>query len=281
MPDMTREEHVARVTAWRADREERLRRPDGWLTLVGLHWLVPGENHLGAHPANQVVLHGHEVPPRVATLKLQGGSVRLQPHDGVRLLHAGAPVGEMMLDDDRDEQPTVLELGTLRLHLIRRGDRVGLRIRDAAAPARQRFSGIDCFPIDPTWRIAARFEAAAPQATLEIVDVTGTISRLPKPGSVAFEREGGSWRIAALPGGDDGSLWLIFGDATNGTDTYGGGRYLYTEPPLPDGSVVVDFNLAYNPPCVFSPHATCPLPPPPNRLALRIEAGERAYHASE
>jgi uncharacterized protein (DUF1684 family) len=280
MPKMTPEEHVAQVAAWRADRDERLRSPDGWLTLVGLHWLVPGENHVGAHPANQVVLHGHEIPPRVGSLWLENGSVRLQPHDGVELLHAGTPAGEMTLEDDRDEQPTVLELGTLRLHLIRRGDRVGLRVRDGAAPALQRFGGMESFPIDPTWRIVARFEAAAPEATLEIVDITGTRSLEATPGTVAFEREGSSWRIAALPGDDDGSLWLIFGDATNGTDTYGGGRYLYTEPPLPDGRVVVDFNLAYNPPCVFSPHATCPLPPRQNRLPIRIEAGERAYHTS-
>ena len=274
------DDYAAQVAAWRIARDERLRSPDGWLTLVGLHWLVPGENHVGAHPANQVVLHGHEIPPRVGSLWLEDGTVRLEPHDGVELLHAGEPAREMLLEDDRKEQPTVLALGTLRLHLIRRGDRVGLRVRDAAARARQRFVGMDHFPIDPTWRIVARFEAAAPEATLEIVDVTGMVSHLPNPGTVAFERDGSTRRIAALPG-DDGSLWLIFGDATNGTDTYGGGRYLYTEPPLPDGSVVVDFNLAYNPPCVFSPFATCPLPPRPNRLPIRIEAGERAYHASE
>jgi uncharacterized protein (DUF1684 family) len=278
---MTPKEHAAQVAAWRADRDRRLRSPDGWLTLVGLHWLVPGENHVGAHPANQVVLHGHDIPPRVASLWLKDGGVRLQPHDGVELLHAGAPAGEMTLEDDRDEHPTVLELGTQRLHVIRRGDRVGLRVRDTAAPALRRFAGMESFPIDPTWRIVARFEAAPPGATLEIVDITGTRTFETTPGTVDFEREGSTWRIAALPGDDDGTLWLIFGDATNRTDTYGGGRYLYTEPPLPDGSVVVDFNLAYNPPCVFSPHATCPLPPRQNRLALRIEAGERAYHASE
>ena len=97
------------------------------------------------------------------------------------------------------------------------------------------------------------------------------------PACSPSSRGGATWHLDALPGGEDGSLWLIFGDATNGTDTYGGGRYLYTEPPLADGSVVVDFNLAYNMPCVFSPYATCPLPPPQNRLPLRIEAGERRY----
>lgn len=134
------------------------------------------------------------------------------------------------------------------------------------------------FPIDPGWRVTARFEAAPAGHEMEIVDITGAVSHEPSPGVVAFERDGATWRIEALPGDDDGSLWLVFADATNGAETYGGGRMLYTEPVAADGSAVVDFNLAYNPPCVFSPYATCPLPPAQNRLALRIDAGELAYH---
>ena len=116
-----------------------------------------------------------------------------------------------------------------------------------------------------------------PDRTLEIVDVTGTVSREPTPGTVRFERDGATWRLQALPGGEDGELWLIFADATSGRTTYGGGRFLSSEPMSPDGSIVLDFNLAYNPPCVFSPFATCPMPPAPNRLPLAIEAGERGY----
>ncbi|MDP9468620.1 MAG: DUF1684 domain-containing protein [Chloroflexota bacterium] len=277
MPDIAPEDHASLVTAWRAARDARLRDPDGWLTLVGLHWLEVGENHLGAHPANQVVLHGHEIPPRVGSLWVENGQARLVPHAGVEVLHAGKPIGEMLLEDDHDGHPTLLELGNLRFHLIRRGDRLALRVRDATAPELGQFQGMDSFPIDPGWRLVAQLEPAPAEATVEIVDITGSVSRDPTPGTVAFDRDGTTWRIEALPGGEDGSLWLIFGDATNGTDTYAGGRYLYTEPPATDGSVVVDFNLAYNPPCVFSPYATCPLPPAQNRLALRIEAGERRY----
>jgi uncharacterized protein (DUF1684 family) len=274
---MTPQEHTTEVAASRAARDQSLRSPDGWLALVGLHWLVLGENHVGAHPSNQVVLHGHDIPPRIGSLWVEDGRVRLLPHAGVEVLHAGKPVGETALEDDRDEHPTVLELGTLRFHLIRRGERLALRVRDVAAPALAAFRGMDHFRTDASWRVTARLEPAPPDTTVEIVDITGARSLETTPGTVAFEREGATWRIVALPGGDDGSLWLIFGDETNGTDTYGGGRFLYSEPPLPDGSVVVDFNLAYNPPCVFSPYATCPLPPPENRLNLRIEAGERRY----
>ncbi len=275
---MTPEEHATQVAEWRAARDQRLRSADGWLALVGLHWLSPGENRVGAHPANQIVLQGEGIPPRAGSLWLgDDGRVGLVPHPGVDLLHDGARAHETTLVDDHDAHPTVLELGTLRFHLIRRGERIGVRVRDTAAPPLATFRGMDHFPIDPSWRVTARFEPAPPGATLEIVDITGALSQDATPGTVAFERDGTTWRIEALSGGDDGSLWLIFGDATNGTDTYGGGRFLYTEPLAADGSVVVDFNLTYNPPCVFSPYATCPLPPPQNRLALRIEAGERRY----
>ena len=277
---MTPDQHAAQVAAWRADRDARLRSPDGWLALVGLHWLEPGENHVGAHPANQVVLHGHEIPPRIGSLWLEDGVVRLVPHEGVEVLHAGKPVGEMVLEDDHSEHMTVLELGTLRFHVIRRGDRLGVRVKDSAAPALKRFTGIEHFPIDAGWRIEGRLEPVPADARLEIIDITGAVSRDPTPGTFVFARAGATWRIAALAGGEDGSLFLVFGDLTNETDTYGGGRFLYTDPPEADGRVVADFNLAYNPPCVFSEFATCPLPPAENRLSLRIEAGEKDWHAS-
>jgi len=272
---MIPEEHAAQVVQWRAERDARLRSPDGWLALVGLSWLTPGENHVGAHPSNQVVLHGHEVPPRVGSLWLEDGGVQFVPHEGVDL-------PETTLKDDAEGDPTVLELGSLRFHVIKRGDRFGVRVRDAKVPALATFTGLPHFPIDPGWRVTGRMETAPAVTTIEIVDITGAHSREATPGTVAFERDGATWRIAALPGGEnDGSLWLIFGDATNGTDTYGGGRFLVTEPVGSDGTVVVDFNLAYNPPCIFSPYATCPLPPPENKLALRIEAGEKAWHPDQ
>jgi uncharacterized protein (DUF1684 family) len=266
--------HAAHVAEWRAERDARLRSTDGWLTLVGLFWLTPGENPVGADPSNPVLLPGSGIPPRVGSLWLEGERVRFVPHEGVDL-----PEGALV--DDLAGEPTVLELGSLRFHVIRRGDRFGVRVRDAAAPTLATFTGLPYFPVDPSWRVTARLEAAPPGATIEIMDITGALSRDATAGSVAFEREGTTWRIAALPADEsEGCVWLVFGDATNGTDTYGGGRFLYTEPVADDGTVVVDFNLAYNPPCVFSPYATCPLPPSQNRLALRIEAGEKEWHPS-
>lgn len=264
---MTPQEHRQAVLVWRAEREARLRDPDGWLTLVGLHWLEPGENRLGSGIDNEVVLRGSDVPQRAGTLVLENQNVVLR-----RPGRADVP-----MQPDVTGEPTTLDLGTLRMYVIQRGDRFGLRVRDHASPALAAFRGMEHFPIDPGWRITARLERASPGATLEVADVTGQVGDEPWPGTVAFQRDGREWRVHALPGDEDGSLWLVFADATNGRTTYGGGRFLYTEPVQDDGTVVVDFNLAYNPPCAFSPFATCPLPPPANRLALAIEAGERAY----
>lgn len=273
---MTPDEHAASVAAWRRAREGRLRSPDGWLALVGLHWLAPRENHVGAHPANQVVLQGGGLPPRVGSLWLEDGRVRLVPHPEANLLIDGELASERWLNDDHDPDTTVLEVGSLRMHLIRRGERIGLRVRDAEAPALQAFTGMHHFPVDHAWRVEGRLEPAPAGATVEVMDITGVPSEQPTPGVMTFTRDGRAWRLTALDGGE-GSLWLVFADATSGGETYGGGRFLYTEPVAADGSVVADFNIAHNPPCVFSPYATCPLPPPENRLPLSIRAGERDY----
>jgi uncharacterized protein (DUF1684 family) len=266
---MTPGEHRASVEAWRAARDARLRDPDGWLTLVGLHWLEPGENRFGAAVDNDLVLRGADVPERAGSLVLQDGRVALR--------RDGRP--DVELQPDLTGEPTTLDMGTLRMYVIQRGDRFGLRVRDRASPALDAFEGIEHFPIDLGWRLVGRLAAAPPGTTLEVVDVIGLVTHEPSPGIVSFERDGRTWRLHALPGDDHRSLWLVFADATNGRTTYGGGRFVYSEPVAADGSVIVDFNLAYNPPCVFTPFATCPLPPAVNRLPLAIEAGERMFAA--
>jgi uncharacterized protein len=255
------------VERWHSDRVARLRQPQGWLSLVALHWLTAGPN--------DVALTSRLVPTfRVAVgdgeVRALGDALR---HEGDHLPPEGLP-----LVPDADGNPTMLELGSLRIILIRRGERLGLRVWDREAEALRGFAGIDRFAVDPRWRIAARFEPR-PGHTIPVADVLGDVTQDPSPGSVSFSVDGVECRLDALEGGDKGELFLVFGDSTNGAETYAGGRFLYTDPPV-DGHVAVDFNLAYNPPCVFSPYATCPLPPTQNRLPVRIEAGEKEYHAA-
>ena len=269
-------QYEAGVERWHAERDARLRSPDGWLALVGLHWLTPGEHEFGQHPSNPIRLSGRGVPPLAGHLLVgDDGTVRVRPHHGAPLTRAGQPVvGELELEDDLGGDPTIVELGSLRFHVIRRGERVGLRVRDTEAPAFRAFGGVPRFPVDPAWRLVARFELADPAHTIAVPDVLGDVTQDHSPGWVAFSVDGQPQRLAALEGDEDGSLWLIFADATNGGTTYAAGRFLYTEPPTAEATVVVDFNLAYNPPCVFSPYATCPLPPAGNRLTVSIPAGE-------
>ena len=268
---MTESPHEAAVEAWRDKRYAALRREMGWLTLVGLGWLRDGVNRLGTGPDVDVRLPSG--PALVGTVTLEGG--RVVADGGFR--HAGEAVADLELVDDEDGRPTLLEVESLRLCLIRRGGQLAIRTWDTDASARREFDGVDHWPVDPAWLIEARFEVT-PGRVLRVPDVLGFIEEEPSPGEVVFTVADAERRLQALSGGDSGELWLVFGDLTNGAETYGGGRFLYTDPPAADGSVSVDFNRAYNPPCVFSPFATCPLPWAANRLETRIEAGERMYH---
>jgi uncharacterized protein len=264
-------EHEAEVEAWRAGRYMNLRRDQGWLTLAGLGWLKPGVNRLGSAPDADVVLPSG--PPDAGTVTVTDHGVLA---DGA-LLHDGRPARSLQLVTDATGEPTLLEVGDLRLCVIERGGRLGIRTWDTASALRMSFEGIDHWPVDPAWRLEARHEPT-PEATLEVPDVIGIVERQQTPGTVAFEVADVTHRLQGLQGGPNGELWLVFGDATNGHETYAGGRFLYTDAPGPDGTVIVDFNRAYNPPCVFSPYATCPLPWPANRLPFRVEAGERMFH---
>jgi uncharacterized protein (DUF1684 family) len=151
-----------------------------------------------------------------------------------------------------------------------------VRVKDTRSPALAAFKDVETYPIRPAWRVTARFEPYEPPKPVAVPNILGQIENLPSPGAVVFERDGKTYRMDALSGGEDGSLFLIFGDETNHRDTYGGGRFLDTAAPR-DGKVVVDFNEAYNPPCAFTAFATCPLPPKGNKLAIRVEAGEKKY----
>ncbi|HYI65391.1 MAG TPA: DUF1684 domain-containing protein [Candidatus Limnocylindrales bacterium] len=264
--------HRNAVEAWREQRYAALRREIGWLTLAGLDWLRPGVNRIGTLPDGEVVLPSG--PMEAGTFTLADGEVRADgTADGLSI--EGAPVVDRRLVNDQQGEATLLELGPLRLCVIERGGRMAVRTWDTESTARRDFSGIDHWPVTDRWRLDATFEATG--RSLHVPDVLGTVEEEISPGDVVFEVDGVAHRLNALSGGDAGELWLVFGDATNGVETYGGGRFLYTGAPDADGRVVVDFNRAYNPPCVFSPYATCPLPWPANRLPIRVEAGERSW----
>jgi uncharacterized protein len=272
------EAHRAEIETWRAKRIASLKREDGWLTLVGLFWLQEGENGFGSDPAsNRIVFPKGTTPKTMGSLDLSKGIVTLRATPDAGLTSDGSPVTTLKLRSDAEGNPTVVNHGRISFFLIQRGERLGVRVKDSANPTLLSFHGLDNYPIDRRWRFDARLDAYRPSKTIAVPNILGNVDHEKSPGAVVFEAAGRSYRIDAVqePGSEE--LFLIFGDQTNGVETYGGGRFLYTAPPDKDGHVVLDFNKAYNPPCVFTPYATCPLPPPQNRLALRVEAGERKY----
>ena len=278
-PEAAAATYEQEMAAWHRERIAGLKREDGWLTLVGLFWLDEGENRFGSGAGNKVIFPEGSAPVLAGTFERHGREVKVHAAPGVALTHDGQPVADLALAGENNPGgPTQLALGSLRFFVIYRGDRVGVRVKDTKSPARAAFSDIDTYPVRPAWRVTARFEPYAPPKPVAVPNILGQVENSPSPGAVVFERDGRTYRLDALSGGEDGSLFLIFGDATNSKDTYGGGRFLDTAAPK-DGKVVVDFNQAYNPPCAFTAFATCPLPPKQNKLALRVEAGEKKYGA--
>ncbi|MDX2012239.1 MAG: DUF1684 domain-containing protein [Myxococcaceae bacterium] len=222
-----------------------------------------------------IVLDTPNAPALLGTLTVDGGAIGFEAAPGVDVQVNGKRVTKTALSDDSAGAPTVLEVGSLKAHVIKRKDQRFLRVKDREHPARQRFDALSWFEPAPAWRVRGTFEAADAGVFIEVTNVLGQVEPQPVRGTVAFRLDGGTQRLVALDG-TDGGLFLIFKDATAGRSTYGAGRFLDTPAPTADGRVEVDFNRAVNPPCAFTAFATCPLPPRANVLKVAIEAGERA-----
>lgn len=264
--------------AWRDQRRERLLAPDGWASLVGLHWIDPGSHYLGSDTDNGIRLAMG--PEHMGMLDLEGRRVRFVPDKGATLTLDGQPLtGAASLRTDMAEQgPSVIGFdgGKGQATVIERGGRHALRVKHADAPSRVRFAGLDYWPADAGWKIEGTFVPHPAGQTIEIASIIGTTDQVPNPGAIEFTRGGKTYRIEAQDEGE-GELFLVFADRTNGHGSYGAGRFLYAPMPDANGKVMLDFNQSYNPPCAFTAFATCPLPPPQNRLDLAITAGEKAY----
>lgn len=265
----TYEEEILR---WRQKMEDDLRAEDGWLTLIGLFWLAEGENRFGAAEDNQIVLPADKAPPHAGSFVLRGGAVTLEAAPEAPVLLDGRPVSSRALQAGAD--PELISLGDLDMFVIRRGDRYAIRARDRRHPARETFAGRHWMPVDEEYRVVARFSAYDPPRTVSIATVLGTIEERVNPGFLTFTLKGQECRLEALV--EDDKLFILFRDQTSGDTTYPAARYLKAAMPE-HGLTTLDFNRAYSPPCAFTAFATCPLPPPQNRLPLRVEAGE-LYH---
>jgi len=267
--------YMEEIDGWKAKRLESLKSPQGYLTLAGLFPLAEGKNSFGSAGDNALVFPSG-APAHAGVFILEKGAVTLEVTAGVEIASAGEPVSAMPLGSDIDEETTMLEMGSFRFYVIDRSGDLYIRLKDLDSELLKQFDGVDCFPADSAWRIEGRLEVYDPPRTISMPNVLGGEFEELCPGRVVFEVRGEKCSLEPV-NASGGRLFFVFGDDSSGLETYGGGRFLVSDGPSEDGTVVLDFNKAYNPPCAFSPFATCPLPHDANRLGVRIEAGEKTW----
>jgi uncharacterized protein (DUF1684 family) len=258
---------------WRAAREARLKEPNGWLSVAGLFWLREGAQTLGSGAQSDIALPSG-APRQVGTLRLKSGVVTFEPKSGSGVTVSGKPATTMALRPDTEEHPDLVQAGSIALTIIKRGDRLGVRMRDPDAVTRREFTGCKWFTAAEKWRVKAKWVAYPEAKKIKITNILGMTDDEPSPGYAEFTINGKTQRLE--PVAEDGGLSFMFKDATSGNLTYAPGRFLDADPPK-DGFVILDFNQAYNPPCAFTAYATCPLPPRQNTLTIAVEAGEKKY----
>ena len=268
-------DYVKTVEKWRSERETNLKKETGWLTVAGLFWLKDGINTVGAGENFDVRLTDNFKKGKFGEIDFKNGAATLKVESGVEAQSDGKSISTIDLVSDEKGKPTEIRTGTQTFYLIRREDRFGIRLKDSNSEARRNFKGLHWFPVDESSKVAARFEAFPEPKEVMVPNVLGGNFKMKSPGILKFTLKGKECSLQPVTE-DDGTLFIIFGDGSNRNETYKSGRFLYADKPV-NGEAVLDFNKAENPPCAFTPFATCPLPPPQNKLEVEIKAGEKRY----
>jgi len=265
------------MQVWQQKRIQALKDPSGWINLTGLFWLKPGKNSFGSAPINDFVYQHKNMPSKAGYFLLENQQVYWVSNSGINIKINDSVITKALVFEKGKDQAPLMALGSLRWNIIQREEKIGLRLRDLASPLLTSFKGTERFALDSNLRLLAHLEPAQ-QNKLLIANVLGQISPLASPGKLVFNIKGTTYTLDALEEGDE--LFILFGDATSGNETYPAGRFLYTNKPDANGNTILDFNKAFNPPCAFTKFATCPLPPKQNILPIAIKAGEKNYHSN-
>jgi uncharacterized protein (DUF1684 family) len=257
---------------WKQEQVDDLKK--NWLTLAGLFWLKPGANSVGSDPTNAIVLPQGTAAAHAGSFELQVETVTVKFLPGVQARIGGSAASSGQLQLDVSGKPTIVELGSLRMLAIKRGQRIGIRVRDLDSAAARNYAGPVFYPLNMNFRVTAKWIASDGKKTIDVPNVLGDVIPTPVAGVAKFSIDGREVSLTDLGGDPAKGLFFVFNDLTSKTDTYPGGRFLDTDPVV-NGMVVLDFNRANNPPCAVTPYATCPLAPKENRLSVAIPAGEK------
>ncbi len=267
--------HKKEIGEWQQKRNAYQVSENGWVNLAGLFWLKEGINTFGSGADNDLVFPQGKIPEHAGFLLVNQNEITVSGAPEVAFNIQDRVVSSAVIFHPDSARVTVA-YGPLRWFVIKRGDQYGIRLRDLDHPLLKTFHGIECFPVDPAWRIAGKVEWADSTRTIDVTNVLGQTAPQRSVGTLVFSYQGQEYRLDALDEGGN-EFFIIFGDETNARDTYGAGRYLYVPVPESGDAVIIDFNKAYNPPCAFTEFATCPLPPQQNVLPFAIPAGEKNY----
>lgn len=272
-------EYQNQINSWRQNRVKKLKSPEGWLNLIGLYWLKEGENSIGSNPSNEIVINNLLSDNCIANFKLKNHLVFFNSvGNNIFYLNDSLVTNALIFKDEKDESK-ILKFNSLRMNIIKRGEKLGLRVRDLNSPEIENFKGLDYFDLDSNYRVKATLTNKDSIKELEVLNVLGQYTSTPVAGILEFTINKTIYKLIALDEGED--LFLIFADPTNGFETYGSGRFLYAKKPSNGSLVELDFNKSYNPPCAFTNFATCPKPPKQNFLPIKILAGEKNYNKKD
>ncbi len=266
-------EYLKEISSWHKNRIERLKKENGWLNLVGLYWLKQGENKFGTNKFNDIIFPEGKAPGYIGTFNLSDSIVTVTIDPSVEVTSEGKKVTTMRLKNDTQVDPTILQLGTLRWFIIKRGPKYGVRLRDLDSPLLKSFKDIDTYPVNSDWRLEAHLEPYNQPKKILVPNILGMVDTSVVKNAIVFTKDGVTYKLDPIEEGN--SYFVVFADMTSGKETYGAGRFLYINKPDSTGQMIIDFNKAYNPPCSFTKFATCPLPPKQNHLMMEVTAGEK------
>ena len=266
------ESYYQSINNWKLKRIKNLKGHNGWLNLAGLFWLEEGTNSVGSHPDNSIIFPEGS-PDFLGSFNLINDRIEFTSNPNTIVLHKGEPINRIDMRTDMSGDPIILTHDSLAWFIIKREDRFGIRLRDFNKPEIKDLDSIPCFDVDLIWKVEARFIPSPSIETISVPNVLGHVDQVDVPGILEFILDNKKFEL--YPMGKPDNLWVVFGDETSAEETYGGGRFLGIDGPDEKGTYIIDFNKAYNPPCAFTPFATCPLPPKENLLGVRVTAGEK------